>query len=108
MVMGFVGAFLFLIPVILIHNLSVAADAVICFLFRRTHRGTSLVDAHGYRPKYAGSASGMIEFRALASRASFRRPVSATCRSNGELGHPLYRLSCASAFWRHMRLAPAA
>ena len=109
MVMGFVGAFLFLIPVILNPQSQCRRGMpVICFLFRGTHRGPSLVDAHGYRPEIRRLRQRHDEFRLWHCGHRFAIQFRLPCRSNGELGSPLYRLSCASAFWRRMRLAPAA
>ncbi len=63
MVMGFVGAFLFLIPVILIHNLSVAAGCLsFAFFFAELTVAPLWSMPMDIAPKYAGSASGMMNF----------------------------------------------
>jgi len=62
-VTGFLGAFLFMIPVVLIHNLTVAAVCLSCACFF-----LELIVAPIWAvpmdiaPKYAGTASGMMNF----------------------------------------------
>jgi len=61
-VAGFLGAFAFLIPVVLIHNLTVAAVCLsLAFLFAELIVGRS-GRPMDIAPRYAGTASGMMNF----------------------------------------------
>ena len=62
-VAGFLGAFTFLIPVMLIHNLSVAAICLsLAFFFAELIVGPIWSMPMDIAPRYAGSASGMMNF----------------------------------------------
>ena len=63
LVIGFVGAFVFLMPVILIHNLTVAAVCLSLAFFSAELTVAPLWSMPmDIAPKYAGSASGMMNF----------------------------------------------
>ena len=62
-VAGFVGAFVFLIPVILIHELKVAAVCLsLAFFFAELVVGPMWAIPMDVAPRYAGSASGIMNF----------------------------------------------
>lgn len=62
-VAGFVGAFIFLIPVVLIHNLTVAAVCLsFAFFFAELIVGPIWSVPMDIAPRYAGTASGMMNF----------------------------------------------
>jgi MFS family permease len=62
-VAGFVGAFVFLIPVVLIHNLTVAAVCLsLAFFFAELIVGPIWSVPMDIAPRYAGTASGMMNF----------------------------------------------
>jgi MFS family permease len=62
-VAGFVGAFIFLIPVVLIHNLTVAAVCLsLAFFFAELIVGPIWSVPMDIAPRYAGTASGMMNF----------------------------------------------
>jgi MFS family permease len=60
---GFVGAFVFLLPVVLIHELNVAAICLsLAFFFLELIVGPIWSIPMDIAPRYAGSASGMMNF----------------------------------------------
>ena len=60
---GFLGAFVFLIPVIMIHQLNVAAVCLsLAFFFAELVVGPIWAVPMDIAPRYAGSASGMMNF----------------------------------------------
>src|SRR5437868_8536171 len=62
-VTGFLGAFVFLIPVVLIHNLTVAAVCLsLAFFFAELIVGPIWSVPMDIAPRYAGTASGMMNF----------------------------------------------
>jgi MFS family permease len=62
-VAGFAGAFVFLLPVILIHNLKVAATCLsLAFFFAELIVAPIWSMPMDIAPQYAGSASGMMNF----------------------------------------------
>ncbi|HET6143350.1 MAG TPA: MFS transporter [Candidatus Acidoferrales bacterium] len=62
-VVGFAGAFVFLLPVILIHNLTVAAICLsLAFFFAELIVAPIWSMPMDIAPQYAGSASGMMNF----------------------------------------------
>ncbi len=62
-VAGFVGAFIFLIPVVLIHDLTVAAVCLsLAFFFAELIVGPIWSVPMDVAPRYAGTASGMMNF----------------------------------------------
>jgi MFS family permease len=62
-VAGFLGAFVFLIPVVLIHNLTVAAVCLsLAFFFAELIVGPIWSVPMDIAPRYAGTASGMVNF----------------------------------------------
>jgi MFS family permease len=62
-VVGFLGAFAFLIPVVLIHNLTVAAVCLsLAFFFAELIVGPIWSVPMDIAPRYAGTASGMMNF----------------------------------------------
>jgi len=62
-VAGFVGAFVFLLPVVLIHELNVAAICLsLAFFFLELIVGPIWSIPMDIAPRYAGSASGMMNF----------------------------------------------
>ncbi len=62
-VAGFLGAFIFLIPVVLIHNLTVAAASLsLAFFFAELIVGPIWSVPMDIAPRYAGTASGMMNF----------------------------------------------
>ena len=62
-VTGFLGAFIFLIPVVLIHNLTVAAVCLsLAFFFAELIVGPIWSVPMDIAPRYAGTASGMMNF----------------------------------------------
>ena len=82
-VAGFLGAFTFLIPVMLIHNLSVAAICLsLAFFFAELIVGPIWSMPMDIAPRYAGSASGMMNFgfgiAGLISPSSFGYLVDRT------------------------------
>jgi len=63
LVMGFLGAFLFLIPVVLIHDLTVTAVCLsLAFFFAELIVAPIWAVPMDIAPRYAGSASGMMNF----------------------------------------------
>jgi MFS family permease len=75
-VAGFVGAFVFLLPVILIHNLTVAAAGLtLAFFFAELIVAPIWSVPMDIAPRYAGTASGMMNFgfgvAGLVSPSSF-------------------------------------
>jgi MFS family permease len=60
---GFIGAFIFLIPVVLFHNLTIAAVCLsLAFFFAELIVGPIWAVPMDIAPRYAGSASGMMNF----------------------------------------------
>jgi MFS family permease len=82
-VAGFLGAFVFLIPVILFHNLTVAAAGLtLAFFFAELIVAPIWSVPMDMAPRYAGTASGMMNFgfgvAGLASPSSFGYLVDRT------------------------------
>jgi MFS family permease len=82
-VAGFLGAFVFLIPVVLIHNLPVAAVSLgLAFFFAELIVGPIWSVPMDIAPRYAGTASGMMNFgfglAGLISPSSFGYLVDRT------------------------------
>jgi len=82
-VAGFLGAFVFLIPVVLIHNLTIAAICLsLAFFFAELIVAPIWSVPMDIAPAYAGSASGMMNFgfgvAGLVSPASFGYLVDRT------------------------------
>jgi MFS family permease len=82
-VAGFLGAFVFLIPVVLIHNLMVAAVCLsLAFFFAELIVGPVWSVPMDIAPRYAGTASGMMNFgfgvAGLISPSSFGYLVDRT------------------------------
>jgi MFS family permease len=82
-VAGFLGAFVFLIPVVLIHNLTVAAACLsLAFFFAELIVGPIWSVPMDIAPRYAGTASGMMNFgfgvAGLVSPSSFGYLVDRT------------------------------
>jgi MFS family permease len=82
-VAGFLGAFVFLIPVVLIHNLTVAAVCLsLAFFFAELIVGPIWSVPMDIAPRYAGTASGMMNFgfgvAGLISPSSFGYLVDRT------------------------------
>ena len=83
MVAGFLGAFIFLIPVIAIHNVTVAAVFLsLAFFFAELIVAPIWAVPMDIAPQYAGSASGMMNFgfgiAGLVSPSSFGYLVDRT------------------------------
>jgi sugar phosphate permease len=82
-VAGFLGAFAFLIPVVLIHNLTIAAVCLsLAFFFAELIVGPIWSVPMDIAPRYAGTASGMMNFgfgiAGLISPSSFGYLVDRT------------------------------
>ena len=82
-VAGFMGGFVFLIPVVLIHNLTVAAVCLsLAFFFAELIVGPIWSVPMDIAPRYAGTASGMMNFgfgvAGLISPSSFGYLVDRT------------------------------
>jgi MFS family permease len=82
-VAGFLGAFVFLVPVIMIHNLNVAAVCLsLAFFFAELIVAPIWAVPMDIAPQYAGSASGMMNFgfglAGLVSPSSFGYLVDRT------------------------------
>ena len=82
-VAGFLGAFVFLLPVILIHNLTVAAAGLtLAFFFAELIVAPIWSVPMDIAPRYAGTASGMMNFgfgvAGLVSPSSFGYLVDRT------------------------------
>jgi MFS family permease len=82
-VAGFLGAFVFLIPVVLIHNLTVAAVCLsLAFFFAELIVGPIWSVPMDIAPRFAGTASGMMNFgfgvAGLISPSSFGYLVDRT------------------------------
>jgi MFS family permease len=82
-VVGFLGSFVFLIPVVLIHNLTVAAVCLsLAFFFAELIVGPIWSVPMDIAPRYAGTASGMMNFgfgvAGLISPSSFGYLVDRT------------------------------
>ena len=82
-VAGFLGAFVFLLPVVLIHDLTVAAVCLsLAFFFAELIVAPIWSVAMDMAPRYAGSASGMMNFgfgvAGLVSPSSFGYLVDRT------------------------------
>jgi sugar phosphate permease len=82
-VAGFLGAFVFMIPVVLIHNLKVAAVCLsLAFFFAELIVGPIWSVPMDIAPRYAGTASGMMNFgfavAGLISPSSFGYLVDRT------------------------------
>ena len=82
-VAGFLGAFVFLMPVVLIHNLTVAAVCLsLAFFFAELIVGPIWSVPMDIAPRYAGTASGMMNFgfgvAGLVSPSSFGYLVDRT------------------------------
>jgi MFS family permease len=82
-VAGFLGAFVFLIPVVMIHNLTVAAVCLsLAFFFAELIVGPIWSVPMDIAPRYAGTASGMMNFgfaaAGLISPSSFGYLVDRT------------------------------
>jgi MFS family permease len=80
---GFLGAFVFLIPVVLIHDLTVAAVCLsLAFFFAELIVAPIWAVPMDIAPRYAGSASGMMNFgfgvAGLISPSSFGYLVDRT------------------------------
>ena len=80
---GFVGAFIFLLPVMLIHNLTIAAIGLtLAFFFAELIVAPIWSVPMDIAPKYAGTASGMMNFgfgvAGLVSPSSFGYLVDRT------------------------------
>jgi len=80
---GFLGAFVFLLPVMLIHNLTVAAAGLtLAFFFAELIVAPIWSVPMDIAPRYAGTASGMMNFgfavAGLASPSSFGYLVDRT------------------------------
>jgi MFS family permease len=83
LVAGFLGAFVFLIPVVLIHDLTVAAVCLsLAFFFAELIVAPIWAVPMDIAPRYAGSASGMMNFgfgvAGLISPSSFGYLVDRT------------------------------
>ena len=83
LVVGFLGAFVFLIPVILVHDLTVATVCLsLAFFFAELIVAPIWSITMDIAPRYAGSASGMMNFgfgvAGLISPASFGYLVDLT------------------------------
>ena len=82
-VAGFLGAFVFLLPVILVHNLTVAAAGLtLAFFFAELIVAPIWSVPMDIAPRYAGTASGMMNFgfgvAGLISPSSFGYLVDRT------------------------------
>jgi len=82
-VTGFLGAFVFLVPVVLIHDLRIAAIGLsLAFFFAELIVGPIWAIPMDIAPRYAGSASGMMNFgfavAGLVSPSSFGYLVDRT------------------------------
>jgi MFS family permease len=82
-VTGFLGAFIFLVPVVLIHDLRIAAVGLsLAFFFAELIVGPIWSIPMDIAPRYAGSASGMMNFgfaaAGLVSPSSFGYLVDRT------------------------------
>ena len=82
-VAGFLGAFIFLLPVILVHNLTVAAAGLtLAFFFAELIVAPIWSVPMDIAPRYAGTASGMMNFgfgvAGLVSPSSFGYLVDRT------------------------------
>ncbi|HTS47671.1 MAG TPA: MFS transporter [Bryobacteraceae bacterium] len=82
-VIGFLGAFVFLLPVMLIHNLTIAAAGLtLAFFFAELIVAPIWSVPMDIAPKYAGTASGMMNFgfavAGLVSPSSFGYLVDRT------------------------------
>jgi MFS family permease len=82
-VAGFLGAFVFLLPVILVHNLTVAATGLtLAFFFAELIVAPIWSVPMDIAPRYAGTASGMMNFgfgvAGLVSPSSFGYLVDRT------------------------------
>jgi MFS family permease len=82
-VAGFLGAFVFLIPVVLVHNLTVAAVCLsLAFFFAELVVGPIWSVPMDIAPRYAGTASGIMNFgfavAGLISPSSFGYLVDRT------------------------------
>ena len=91
-VAGFLGAFIFLIPVVLIHNLTVAAVCLsLAFFFAELIVAPIWSVPMDIAPRYAGTASGMMNFgfggRGPGLAVEFRLPGG----SHRELGCAVHR-----------------
>jgi MFS family permease len=80
---GLLGAFVFLVPVMLIHNLTVAAACLsLAFFFAELTVGPLWSVPMDIAPRYAGSASGIMNFgfgvAGLISPSSFGYLVDRT------------------------------
>jgi MFS family permease len=80
---GFLGAFIFLIPVVLVHNVTVAALCLaLAFFFAELIVGPIWSVPMDIAPRYAGTASGMMNFgfaiAGLISPSSFGYLVDRT------------------------------
>ena len=80
---GFLGGFVFLLPVIAVHNLTVAAVSLsLAFFFAELIVGPIWSVAMDIAPRYAGTASGMMNFgfgvAGLVSPSSFGYLVDRT------------------------------
>ena len=82
-VAGFLGAFVFLLPVLLVHNLTVAAAGLtLAFFFAELIVAPIWSVPMDIAPRYAGTASGMMNFgfgvAGLVSPSSFGYLVDRT------------------------------
>ncbi len=97
-VTGFLGAFVFLVPVVLIHDLRIATVGLsLAFFSAELIVAPIWAIPMDIAPRYASSASGMMNFgfgvAGLVSLLEFRLPGG----SNGQLGGPVHRVHCTLA-----------
>ena len=92
-VAGFLGAFVFLIPVVLIHNLTVAAVCLsLAFFFAELIVGPIWSVPMDIAPRYAGTASGMMNFGFGSRRPDLAVELRLPGRSHGQLGGAVHRI----------------
>ena len=97
-VTGFLGAFVFLIPVVLDSRSENRGDRPLAgFLFRRVDRSANLVDSHGYRAALRRFRQRHDELRIRSGWTGLAFQFRLSGGSNGQLGSPVYRVHCAVA-----------